>query len=479
VVVSARMTNDARDYLNEQTKFWVVKPRIGLGGITGLTTLLSGSYIEMDSVPGGVPLRKFVGLERPPLTPEGAPGIRLLLRAAEAGSLDAGSPVYYRRIKVGRVEGRRLAPDGSYVEIEIFVDAPYHRLITTNTRFWNASGFDVTIGADGIEVHSETLETIVFGGVAFSNPPRLYEGSPVESDAVFTLYENQADAESQPAEGAIELYGFVLYFDESVRGLKVGAPVEYLGVKVGYVADVSIEFNPREDRVEVPVLIFLEWGRIRGISAAEDLEDRLAETVFEGLRARLQSGNLLTSQLVVELTVVPDATPAAIVETDGYPVFPTVPSAFTQIADNASNFLATLSALPLDELVESATRLIEDAGTLVRAPPSSGPGSPEAAEIEQAPLRQLVDTMTRALAGIDAIVNSREAQRLPADLARALVRLNQTLKAAGEVLEGDATVSPLYYELSTALQELTRAARAVRVLTETLEDKPNALIFGR
>ena len=166
VVVSARMTNDARDYLNEQTKFWVVKPRIGLGGITGLTTLLSGSYIEMDSVPGGVPLRKFVGLERPPLTPEGAPGIRLLLRAAEAGSLDAGSPVYYRRIKVGRVEGRRLAPDGSYVEIEIFVDAPYHRLITTNTRFWNASGFDVTIGADGIELHSETLETLVFGGVA-------------------------------------------------------------------------------------------------------------------------------------------------------------------------------------------------------------------------------------------------------------------------------------------------------------------------
>ena len=474
VVVSARMTNDARDYLNDQTRFWVVKPRNGLGGITGLTTLLSGSYIEMDSVPGGVARRSFVGLERPPLTPEGAPGIRLRLRADEAGSLDAGSPVYYRRIKVGRVESRRLAPDGTYVEIEIFVDAPYHGLITTNTRFWNASGFDFTISADGIEVHSETLETIVFGGAAFSNPPRLYEGSPVTSGAVFTLHANQADAESQPAEGTTRLYGFVLYFEESVRGLKVGAPVEYLGVKVGYVADVSIEFNPQEDRVEVPVLIFLEWGRVRGISAAEDIDERLPDAVSKGLRARLQSGNLVTGQLVVELAVVDDAEPAQILETDGYPVFPTVPSPFTQIADNASRFLATLSALPLDELIDSATRLIQDAGTLVRAP-----GATESERIEQAPLRRLVDTMMRAISGIDAIVNAREAQQLPAELARSLANLNRTLKSAAQVFEGDTTVSPLYYELSTALQEVTRAARAVRVLTETLEEKPNAVIFGK
>ena len=480
VVVSARMTNDARDYLNDQTRFWVVKPRIGLGGITGLTTLLSGSYIEMDSVRGGAARREFVGLERPPLTPEGAPGIRLLLRAGEAGSLDAGSPVYYRRIKVGRVESRRLAPDGSYVEIEIFVDAPFHRLINTNSRFWNASGFDVKIGADGIEVHSETLETLVFGGVAFATPPRLYEGNPVESGALFTLYESQADAESRPAEGAAPLHGFVLYFDETIRGLTVGAPVEYLGVKVGYVADINIEFNPDRDKVEVPVLVFLEFGRISGLSADLGIKERLADSVARGLRARLQSGSLLTGQLIVDLAVVPEAPPAEIIEADGYPVFPTVPSAFTQIADNASRFLETLAALPLDDLIDAATRLVEDAGTLVRAP--AGPDTAGAADLEaleRAPLRQLIDTMTRTIAGIDAIVNSPEARRLPAELARTLAELGRTLQAASKVFEGDSALSPLYYELSTTLQEMTRAARAVRTLTETLEEKPNAVIFGK
>jgi paraquat-inducible protein B len=272
--------------------------------------------------------------------------------------------------------------------------------------------------------------------------------------------------------------GFVLYFDEPVRGLKVGAPVEYLGVKVGYVADVSIAFNPVTDRVEVPVLIFVEWGRISGIGVAPNINDRLVDAVANGLRARLQSGSLLTGQLVIEMVAVPDAPEAEIIETDGYPIFPTVSSAFTQIADNASGFLAKLSALPLDELIQSATKFIQDANALVRQP-SSTQERDDVEELENAPLRELVDTMTRTLAGIDSLVKAPETRQLPADVARTLAELNRTLEGTTKVLEGDTTNSPLYYELSTALQELTRAARALRALTETLEDRPNAVIFGK
>jgi len=483
VLVSARMVKDAEEYLNEHTRFWVVRPRIGLTGITGLQTLVSGSYIELDSTPGGTPREVFVGLEEPPLTPEGAPGIRVRLHAEEAGSVDAGSPVFYRRLKVGRVESRRLSDNGEYVEFEAFIDAPYHTQINTNTRFWNSSGFEVSLGAEGVNLRSETLEAVVSGGVSFFNPPRLRQGNPIETGALFTLYPNRHDAESQPAESALEHFGFVLHFQESLRGLKVGAPVELRGVKIGYVADIDIQYNPDTDRVEVPVLVFLEPGRIRGIENAPDIEGGFPAAVGRGWRARLQSGSLLTGSLYVELVQVPDASPAQITGSSGpYKVFPTTPSPFSQITESATRFLATLNALPLDDLVESASRLVKDADALLRVPADDELGADAIAireQLSQAPLQQLAASMTSTLAGIDAITGSPEAQKLPTKLNESLAQLNATLKTTRNLLEGDSSVSPLYFELSNALQELTRAARAVRSLTETLEDKPNALIFGK
>lgn len=482
VVVSARMVKGAEAYLNSLSKFWVVRPRIGLSGVTGLNTLLSGSYIEMDSVRGGTPRKHFTGLEEPPLTPEGAPGIRLMLRSEESGAIVAGSPIYHRGIKVGRIESSRLSEDGDYVQTQIFVDAPYHLLINTNTKFWNASGFDVKLGVDGVEINTETLESVLFGGVSFSNPPRLTEQSPVEPGAVFTLYSNKQEAQSEFSGAAGEEYGFVLYFDESVRGLRIGAPVEFLGVQVGRVEDISIEYNPLSQKVEVPVLVFFESQRISGVTGNLNIEQSLSEAVGRGLRARLQSSSLLTGQLIVELAFIPDAAPAGFGEMGAYKVFPTVPSPFSQIASNAAGFLNKLNALPLEELATAATRLLVDANALLREPTAGETGAQGQAALEaleQAPLRKLVDSMTDTFSGLDAIVSSKEAKRLPAELSASLRQLDTTLKTVQQLLKGDATVSPLYYELSTALQELTRTARSMRVLIETLDDKPNALIFGK
>lgn len=482
VIVSARMTENAASYLNAQTRFWVVRPRVGLGGISGLNTLLSGSYIEMDSVRGGDSKDRFVGLEEPPLTPEGAPGIRLTLHAEEGGSVSSGSPVYYRQIKVGRVESRRLSDDGKRVELAVFIDAPYHKLINSNTRFWNASGFDLKLTPDGIELRTETLEAILFGGVAFSNPPRLYESNPVEPGASFVLFSDEEQAESQTAEASQDQFGLVLYFNESVRGLRVGAPVEFLGVQVGHVADITIEYNPVARQVEVPVLVFLDFGQITGLTGTVNVDEALPRAIARGVRARLQSSSLLTGQLIVELAVVPDAGPATFTESGPYYVFPTVPSPFSQITTKASGFLTKLNNLPLDELVHSATRLMKDTNALVREPDVDGKDEEAETELERlrnAPLPRLLNALTATLAGIDAIIASDDVKQLPGSLAGSLGELDATLKSVRDLIQGDITVSPLYYEFSTALQELTRAARAVRELTTTLEEKPNSLIFGK
>lgn len=479
VIVMARMVKGSDDYLNAQTRFWVVRPRISLGGVTGLDTLLSGSYIEMDSTRGGESSVHFEGLEEPPLTPEGAPGIRLKLRAEDGGSLATGSPVYHRGLKVGRVENNRLAEDGSHVEVQIFIDAPYDLLINSNTRFWDASGFDVTFGTDGIEVTDTTLETILFGGVAFSNPPRLTESTPVDPGTVFPLYESRQEAESQPATGHAEEYGFVLYFEESVRGLRVGAPVEFLGVPVGRVEDISIEYNPLARKVEVPVLVSFEPQRISGITGNLDIEASMSEAVKRGMRARLQNSSLITGQLIVELVFLPDEPPATYGSVGPYAVLPTVQSPFTRIAMRASSFLDKLDGLPLENLITSATRLLRDADALLRVPAEGELDDATITQLENAPLQKLAAATTETLAGVEQLVSSPDAQRLPTKLADSLDQLDKTLRSTRRLLEGNAVESPLYFELSTALRELTNAATAVRILTETLEEKPNSVIFGR
>ena len=479
VLVTARMVKGADDYLNSQTRFWVVRPRVSLGGVTGLDTLLSGSYIEMDSTRGGETRSRFDGLEDPPLTPEGAPGIRLILKAQDGGALATGSPVYHRGIKVGRIENSQLEKDGNFVQVQIFVDAPYDLLINSNTRFWNASGLDITFGADGIEVSDTTLETLLFGGIAFSNPPRLTESTPVESGTVFPLYESKQEAESQPAAGAGDEFNFVLYFEESVRGLHVGAPVEFLGVRVGRVEDISIEYNPLARQVEVPVLVSFETQRISGITGDVNIEASMSEAVQRGLRARLQNSSLITGQLIVELVFLPDDAPATYGMVGPYPVLPTVPSAFTQIATRASGFLDKVEALPLDELIAAATRLLRDADALLRVPGDGEVDEVTAKQLEDAPLQRLAVTTTKTLAGVEALVASSEVKRLPARLAISLDQLDKTLRSTRRLLDGDTVESPLYFELSTALRELTNAATAVRILTESLEEKPNSVIFGR
>jgi len=272
-----------------------------------------------------------------------------------------------------------------------------------------------------------------------------------------------------------------MHFDESLRGLTIGSPVEFHGVEVGYVADISIAREQKGRRLSVPVLIFIEPERFGTGSDKEALQQLLHNSVRRGLRARLQTASLVTGQLFIELIIDKSAGPATIIANEPWPEFPTIPSPFGQIIENISVVLEKLERLEIEELVTSANLLLKDVNALVRVPEDSELGSdPEArrAALAEAPVTQMVMRVNQALEALNPILESDGARNLPDDLGRSMRQLNNSLVLVKRLLEGDSARSPLYYEISTTLEELKRAAQSIRTLTETLDEKPNALIFG-
>ena len=482
VIVSVRMANDTDRYLNEKTRFWVERPRIGLAGISGLGTLFSGAYIAMSTSAheDRQVVTSFDGLDEPPLTPEAVPGIRLQLTSKTGTAVSAGTPIYYKQVQVGQVESRVLSGDGQSVSYGIFIEAPFDALVNSETRFWQMGSFSVDFGAGGISLDMEPLAVLLSGGIAFDTPKHLRASSPAVPGSSFNLYDSRHEANfsTSASENAI---GFVLYFDESLRGLTIGSPVEFHGVEVGYVADISISREQKKRRLSVPVLIFIEPDRFGTGNDKEALQRLLERSVRRGLRARLQTASLLTGQLFIELVFNRDAEQAAIVAGETYAEFPTVASPFGQIIDNVSAVLQKLESLEIEELVTSTNSLLKDINALVRIPADSELGEdPQArrAALAEAPVAQMVTRINQTLEALNPILQSEETRNLPGELGRSMRQLNNSLVLVKQLLEGDSARSPLYYEISTTLEELKRAAQSIRTLTETLDEKPNALFFG-
>ncbi|MGH6783986.1 MAG: intermembrane transport protein PqiB, partial [Sphingomicrobium sp.] len=301
VVATAKFSKQAESFLVEDTRFWVVRPRIAGGQVSGLGTLLSGSYVGIDPGKATTSRRKFTGLETAPIVTGDRPGRQFVLRADELGSLEIGSPVYFRRLQVGEVIGFKLARDGREVSFRIFVRAPYDRFVTAGSRFWNASGVDVALDAAGFRVQTQSLTSILLGGIAFQTPPDVEPGPPSEPNTEFTLFANQGEA-FKHADTVAETY--LLLFDQSVRGLSVGAAVDFRGLTIGEVTAIGLDIDPAKIEIRIPVEIRIYPDRLRArllspVSPAGDSIERLRRYVDRGLRGQLRSGNLLTGQLYV------------------------------------------------------------------------------------------------------------------------------------------------------------------------------------
>lgn len=474
VIVKARMDKGAASLLRRDTRIWVVTPRLGLRGATGLGTLLSGAYLEIE--PGqGSPQRHFVGIDVPPVVRADVPGKKITLLSAKLGSIDTGSPVYYQGILAGEVLGWELGSDRKSVFIHAFVKTPYDKIVRSNTRFWNVSGVEVSLGAEGLNVRMESLESLLYGGVAFETPETLERTKENVEGLVFTLSESYKSIHEQAFTQKIT---FVLFFEGSVRGLQAGAPVEFRGIKVGSVKDVRLEFDSRDASFRIPVLIELEPERIIETAGTEVSGPReIWKTLVDrGLRAQLQTGSLLTGQLFVSLDMLPE-TPVRLVKTGGpYPELPTIPATLGQLTAALQTIMAKIEKVNVEkigaellETLKGTTRLAKGASELVNKPE----------------LQRTVDDLQDSLQSLKGILRKldQRAEPIAANLQNALAaghealeKLRATLGVVNDVLKPD---SPLQYRMLEMGEELTEMARSIRILVDLLERNPSSLIFGK
>lgn len=447
VVATLRINNDAADLLRSDTRFWVVRPRFGGAGISGLGTLVSGTYIELDPGTESEERHHFDGLENPPVTPQGVPGLHLTLVVDKAGSVGIGSSVFHRGINVGRVESRVFNAAERRLEFGVFIQGDYGSLITRRTRFWNVSGIDLNIDADGVRLRTGTLDSLISGGVEFDTASDGPPAEPAADGAVFTLY-SSFDATKESSLNPRLTY--LLLFDESVRGLSPNAPVEFRGIRVGTVLGVSFDYFPTDPERRVPVLIKIDPTLIAHLpdgDVGQKGRDMIAGRVRGGLRATLRIGNLITGQLLVDLTPQKNAPPAEVTELGGYQVLPTISTGLSQLQDKVTAVLDKIQNLKIEETVEHAS------GALVE-------------------IKSSATELKSVLAGVDKLLGSEETKSLPQDLKTSLEEMRRTLAAFNET-------SGLYRDVSRTLQDLDATLRAIESLATTLERKPSSLLWGK
>ena len=448
VIISLELSPDSDSLLREGTSFWVVRPRVSTTDISGLATLITGAYIELDpGPPGGVEVNHFDGLETPPATSRDIPGRRIVLTAEEAGSLVAGSPIYYRGFEVGRIENRQLDIANQRVAYDAFIREEYSSVVTTNTRFWNTSGIDISAGADGFKFRTPSFQAMVSGGATFGIMEGAPPGKPVVDGTMFTLFSDQDEAEKSNFNPTLR---FLLLFEQSVRGLSKSAPVEFRGIPIGRVADISLDYLQAAQDSRIPVLVEIDPSLLRSDTAekiARPDGEFLKESVGMGLRASLKTGSLLTGALFVDLDYYADALPAQMAKVGDFPTIPTVSSGFAQLESKLTAILDKIQALPLDDTMGKFAATADEATVA---------------------LQEIKATAAAARKTLD----SPEFTQLPADLRGTLATLEKSVSSVGPdgAIQGD---------LLRTLDELRASLRALKGLTNNIDEKPNSLLFGR
>jgi paraquat-inducible protein B len=452
-VVSARMVPDAERMLARDTLFWVVKPRIGREGISGLSTVLSGAYIQLQPGQSNDNAREFQVLEQPPISSSGTAGKHIQLMSAVGNSLRVGDPVSYQGLIVGRVAEAEFRVNDRLMYHRLFVESPYDVMITENTRFWPSSGVDLRLDSEGIRVSVESIEALLVGGITFGYLDEV-AGSEVPDNASFFLYPDQDTARQ---DSYYEFLEFVLLFEDGIRGLTRGAPVEYRGVRVGTVVNAPWNFNmpsvDQEQQYGIPVLIRIEPQRIARPGELQTLSDQEWRTRFEqlfalGLRASLKTGSLLTGAMYVDLDFQASPMPMFITSTyEERPVFPTSASGLAQIEAQVTNLLAKLNALEIEPVLARLE------ANLVNS-------------------EAILGDVKEIASSVQSLLESPELLALPDNLSNTLADLRETM-------QGFAPDSPAYQELTQTMNSMERLMRDLQPVARTLGDQPNALIFER
>lgn len=435
VIATAQLNKEAADFAREDTRFWIVRPQITASGVSGLSTLLSGPFISAELGKASSTRSDFVALEVAPILTAGIPGREFTLKSPTLGSHDVGTQVYFRRLVVGEVIAYDLDKQGKDISIKVFIHAPYDQYVTKNTRFWNASGIDLTVGATGIQLQTESLVAVVTGGIAFEAPPAPSDSENAtnsapgttsvvpatelaDANSTFQLFQTRALAMKQP-DSVTQSY--VVNFKQSVKGLSVGAPVEFRGVNIGEVVSIGLSIDPKTFELVQPVEFSLYPQRLQARSSVtgehipfpksrtEQLK-RIKAFIDHGLRVQLRSSSLLTGQQYLAVDMFPDAPKYAFDISKSPLQMQYVPGAF-------------------DNIEQSISSTIKNA---------------------------------------DALIKKLDSELIP--------ELSQSLKNINAITAGD---SPLQIDIRDSLREISKAASSVKTLTDMLEQQPQSILFGK
>lgn len=433
VNVSVALNKSATSLTRKDSRFWVVRPRIGIGNVSGVDTLFSGAYIAADRGKDSETSHRFTGLETPPEVISGTPGKSFILHTDDLGSLDIGSPIYYRHVRVGRVTSYLLSRNGREVNVRIFVDAPFDRFVTTDTRFWNASGIDLSLGADGVKVNTQSLASIIAGGIAFA-PPRYDKSAVAKDQAVFVLDKDMETAMAPP-DGPGQF--FLLRFNQSLRGLAVGAPVQFSDINLGRVVSIRLDYDARKKTFPTVVGILVFPRRLGAVleklhPAAGDKKKQVAlvmrDMVEKGLRAQARPGNLLTGQLYIALDFISNA-PKVSFDMNANPLtLPTANSSIEQVQEDLVSIVGKINRIPFDRIGNNLDKTLQQLNSDV--------------------LPQTTKTLSQA---------------------------QKTLGTTQNMMGEDA---PLQQNLNQTLLEVQRTARSIRTLTDMLGRHPESLLQG-
>ena len=483
VLVSAELNKGVQPYVTDKARFWVVRARVSSGAVSGLGTLFGGAYIAMDPRNDGKTSKAFTGLENPPVISTDEPGRQFKLRAEKLGSLNQGTVIYYRQIQVGKVENFSLAENGQDVDIQVFIHDPYHQFVRKNTRFWDASGFDVTLGAEGLKVNTESMLSIMSGGLAFDNFLDLeLEDPPAEEGQVFTLYDSFADA--QQVSYNVKTYWNLIFKGTSIRGLKPGAPVELRGLVLGKVLDVNLLFGENLSDMAISVLVETEPERLAGQTGFPDEMERrkfIDRLVTNGLRAQLKTGNLLTGQLFVDLDFHPNQPPAKMDWEGKYPVFPTIPKSSEEFLSAVEQLLEELKAFPVKKIGSDLQAIVANLEKTTRQISSSEVASiihnvnSFTGQLNASNVDALVKNLNKTIEDIGVLIESLNTGG-EGEVVATLTQAQKTLVSIEQILSTDSSFNQ---EITRAMREIADAASAIRMLVDFLERQPNALIYGK
>jgi paraquat-inducible protein B len=438
VEVTVQLTKEAEDFAVADTRFWVVRPRVAASGVSGLNTLLSGSYIGVDAGKSQDSRSDFVGLEVPPAVTGDQKGHQFTLHGDSLGSLDIGSPVFYRRVQVGQVVAFNLDHDGTGVTLGVFVNAPYDQYVGNDTRFWHASGVDVRLDSSGFKINTQSLAAVIVGGIAFQTPPNEAIGTPAPDNASFKLASDESSAMKAPDGQPIQV---VMNFNQSLRGLSVGATVDFRGIELGAVRSIGIEYDKTTHDFKMPVTVDLYPDRLghdfhAAIEGEGPNKELIQAMVKHGLRAQLRTGNLLTSQLYVAMDFFPKAAPVKLDVTQTPLELPTLPNSLDQLQVQVADIAKKLDQIPFD---------------------------------------QIGNNLNSTLKNADQLFQQLNTQIAP-EARQTLEAARKTFGSAQATLQQD---SPLQSDVHQALQELTRTLPSLNALSDYLERHPESLLRGK